>query len=50
MRTCILPTAQWLPRGYILPTVAAGLSELCSMQGIVARIMKSGHIGLQAHE
>lgn len=46
----LLPTAQWFPRGYILPTTTAGLSEQYSMQGIVARIIKNGQSGLQVHE
>lgn len=46
----LLPTAQWLPRGYILPLAAAGLSEQRDVHDTVARIMKSDHSGLQVHE
>lgn len=47
---CLLPTAQWFPRGYILPLAAAGLSEQRDVHDTVARIMKSDHSGLQVHE
>lgn len=48
--TVSLPTAQWLPRGYIFPTTAAGLSEQFKIHGTVARIIRTGHTGLQVHE
>lgn len=47
---CLLPTAQWFPRGYILPLAAAGLSEQRDVHDTVARMIKSDHSGLQVHE
>lgn len=49
-RQLLLPTAQWFPRGYILPTTAAEVSEQSSSKGSAARMMKSGHRGLQLRE
>lgn len=43
----LLPTAQWLPRGYIFPTTAAGPTKQCNIKGKVARKMKTDHTGLQ---
>lgn len=45
----LLPTAQWLPRGYILPTAAAGPSVQSNRYGNVARKRKIVHTGLQVH-
>lgn len=49
-RQLLLPTAQWFPRGYILPTTAAEVSEQSSSRGSAARMKKSGHRGLQLRE
>lgn len=45
----LLPTAQWFPRGYILPTAAAGPSVQSNRYGNVARKRKTVHTGLQVH-
>lgn len=50
MEGILLPTAQWFPRAYILPTPAGDLSEQPSSKGSAARRMKTGHRGLQLRE
>lgn len=50
MKRRVLPTAQWLPRGYILPTTVGELSEQPSSKGSTARRRKTGHSGLHLRE
>lgn len=47
MYKIVLPTAQWLPRGYIFPLAAAGLWEQDTVSDATARTMKSVHSGPQ---